>query len=284
MSDQLVELKNTVKVKQTKILELEECLRKKNSENEHLKPKVVDCTMCQNLQVQVEEFKSVNESFNLSIEELYKARALAEATLRERDENIYVLQKKLRLLEEQSKVFHEISNLEIKQQIIILEEDKRMFLAKNELLEKVSSSVQKEYNDLMASNDVLRQSLETKFNLLQNDKSFEQTIEIIEKEMGDTVKCFDAEKKVFENEITILEKVLEQRVKDFDEVYTELSKRTDKFETYFANLEKENALLKSQLASQNYTSLQKENNDLRTSYNVFKEEYEISCAKLEKKQ
>nr|GEY29844.1 ribonuclease H-like domain-containing protein [Tanacetum cinerariifolium] len=209
-----------------------------------------------------------------------KARALAEATLRERDENIFVLQKKLRLLEEQSKVFHEISNQEMKQQIILFEEDKRMFLAKNEFLEQVSSSVQKEYNDLMASNDVLRQSLETKFNLLQNDKSLEQTIKIIEKEMGNTVKCFDAEKKVFENEISKLEKVLEQRrVKDFDEVNTELSKRTDKFETYFSNLEKENALLKSQLASQNYTSLQKENNDLKTSYNVLKEEYEISFLK-----
>nr|GEY43885.1 hypothetical protein [Tanacetum cinerariifolium] len=64
--------------------------------------------MCQNLQVQVEKLKSVNESFNLSIEELYKAHALVEATLRERDEKISVLQKKLRLLEEQSKVFHEV--------------------------------------------------------------------------------------------------------------------------------------------------------------------------------
>nr|GFA23527.1 hypothetical protein [Tanacetum cinerariifolium] len=306
---------------------------------------------------------------------LYKARALAEATLRERDEKISVLQKKLRLLEEQSKVFHEvqsecdseifhdtkdnsekdlifslqtelqeiaelvvrftdekyfvskeneslkddikslqteinvlksgesellekidqmksqvselseklqISNQEMKQQIILFEEDKRMFLAKNEFLEKVSSSVQKEYNDLMASNDVLRQSLKTKFNLLQNDNSLEQTIEIIKKEIGDTVKCFDAEKKVFENEISKLEKVLEQRVKDFDEINTELSKRTDKFETYFANLEKENALLKSQLASQNYTSLQKENNDLRTSYNELKKKHEADCEKLEK--
>nr|GEU77690.1 pyruvate, phosphate dikinase regulatory protein, chloroplastic [Tanacetum cinerariifolium] len=362
-------------MKQTEISELEECLRNKElqSEKEHLKSKVVDCQMCQNLQVQVEELKSVNESFNLSIEELYKVRALAEATLRERDDKIFVLQNKLRLLEEQYKVFHEvqsecdseifhdtkdnsekdlilslqkqlqetaelvvcfadkkyfvskeneslkddikslqtennvlksreselsekidqmksqvlklskklhISNLEMKQQIILFEEDKRLFLAKNEFLEKVSSSVQKEYNDLMASNDVLRQSLETKFNLLQNDKSLEQTIELIEKEIRDTVKCFDAEKNVFENEISKLEKVLEQRVKDFNEFNTELSKRTNKFETYFSNLEKENALLKSQLASQNYTSLQKENNDLRTSYNVLKEEYEISCAKL----
>ncbi|GJY30567.1 hypothetical protein Tco_0414062 [Tanacetum coccineum] len=39
------------------------------NENEHLKSKVVVCTMCQNFQVQVEELKSVNESLNLSVEE-----------------------------------------------------------------------------------------------------------------------------------------------------------------------------------------------------------------------
>nr|GEW34180.1 outer membrane protein porin [Tanacetum cinerariifolium] len=176
----------------------------------------------------------------------------------------------------------QISNQEMKQQIILFEEDKRMFLAKNEFLEKVSSSVQKEYNDLMSSNYVLRQSLETKFNLVQHDKSLEKTIETIEKEMEDTVKRFDAEKKVFENKISKLKNVLGQRVKDFDDVKTELSRRTDKFETYFANLEKENALLKSQLTSQNYISLQKKNNDLRTSYNVLKEKCETSCEKLEK--
>ncbi|GJR03980.1 hypothetical protein Tco_0526964 [Tanacetum coccineum] len=182
-----------------------------------------------------------------------------------------------------------------------------MFLAKNEFLEKVSSSVQKEYNDLLTSNDVLKQRLETKFKFLKHDNSVEKMIEIIEKEyesnvlkisitsstfesknlelvkeMGDKVKCFDEEKKAFETKIAKLEKVLAQRVKDFNDVKTELSKRTNKFETYFANLEKENALLKSQLASQNYTSVQKENNDLRTSYNVLKEKHETSCEKLEK--
>nr|GEX26826.1 hypothetical protein [Tanacetum cinerariifolium] len=185
LSDQLVEERHIVKTKQTEISKLEECLRNKElqSENEHLKSKVIDCQMCQNLQVQVEELKSVNESFNLSIEELYKARALVEATLRERDEKIYVLQKKLRLLEEQSKLNFfskeneslkddikslqtennvlksgeselsekidqmksqvselleklQISNLEMKQQTILFEEDKRMFFAKNEFLEK----------------------------------------------------------------------------------------------------------------------------------------------------
>nr|GEX33571.1 outer membrane protein porin [Tanacetum cinerariifolium] len=244
ISDQLVEEKNNVHINQTEISELKECLRKKNFENEHLKSKVVDfttvqnlqvqvkelqsknkhlmskvvdCQMCQNLQVQVEEHKSVNESFNLSIEELYKAHALAKATLRERDEKIYVLQKNCDCWKKNLSSTMEIKNLELV------------------------------------------------------------------KEMKDKVKRFDDEKKVFENKILKLEKDLTQRVKDFDDVKIELSRRTDKFETYFANLEKENALLKSQLASQNYTSLQKENNDLGTSYNVLKEEYEISCAKLEKR-
>ncbi|GJR74748.1 copia protein [Tanacetum coccineum] len=68
--------------------------------------------MCQNLQVQVEELKSVNESLNLSVEELSKARALAEATLRERDELIFAQCEKIRLLEEQwsSKIHHTRSN------------------------------------------------------------------------------------------------------------------------------------------------------------------------------
>ncbi|GJT23076.1 hypothetical protein Tco_0893013 [Tanacetum coccineum] len=333
------------------------------SENEHLKSKVVDCTMCKNLQVQVEELKNVNESLNLSVEELSKACALVEATLRERDELVFAQCEKIRLLEEQSEAFYEVpsefdseivhdtqdnsekdvilslqtqlketaelvvrfsdekycalketeslkvaikslqtkykvlksaeselsekidqmksqvsklleklhfSNQEMKQQIVIFKEEKRMFLAKNEFLEKVSYSVQKEYNDLLASNGVLKQRLETKFKFLKHDNSLKKMIEMLEKEyelnvskisitsstietknlelvkeMGDKVKCFDDEKRLFENKISKMEKVLAQRVKDFDDVKTELSKRTDKFETYFANLEKENALLKS---------------------------------------
>nr|GEV18346.1 hypothetical protein [Tanacetum cinerariifolium] len=137
MSDQLLELKNTVKIKQMTISELNECLRKKDSENEHLKSKivdfttvqnlraqvmelhsenehlkskVVDFTMIQTLQVQVEELKNVNESLNLSVEELSKAHALTEATLRERDEMISAQYEKMRLLEEQSESFYEVAS------------------------------------------------------------------------------------------------------------------------------------------------------------------------------
>ncbi|GJW36758.1 hypothetical protein Tco_0059678 [Tanacetum coccineum] len=339
MSGQLVELKNTIKIKQMTILELKECLLKKDFENEHLKSKVVDFTTVQNLQVQVEELKSVNGSLNLSVEELYKARALAEATLREKDELIFAQCEKIILLEEQCEPFYEvhsefdseivldtqdnsekdlilslqtqvketaelvvrfsdekyfalkeieslkdeikslqienqdlksreselnnlekvyetkesvllkdidqmksqvselleklnISDQEMKQQIILFEEDKRMFLAKNEFLEKVSSSVQKEYNDLLASNDVLKQRLETKFKFLKHDNSLEKMFEMIEqeyesnvskisitsstietknlelvKEMGDKVKRFDEKKKVFKNKISKMKKV-----------------------------------------------------------------------------
>ncbi|GJY45068.1 hypothetical protein Tco_0433281 [Tanacetum coccineum] len=338
MSGQLVELNNTVKIQQTTISELKECLRKKDSENEHLKSKIVDFTTVQNLRAQVKELQSENEhlNLNLSVEELYKARALAEAIVRERDELINAQCKKIRLLEEQSEIFYKVPSefdseivldtqdnsendlilslqtqlKETAELVVRFLDDKYCALKEIESLKveiKMSSSVQKEYNDLLASNDVLKQRLETKFKFSKHDTSLEKMIEMIEKEyesnvskisitsstfetknlelvkeMGDKVKCFDEEKKVFETKISKLEKVLAQRVKDFDDVKTELSKRTDKFETYFANLEKENALLKSQLASQNYTSLQKENNDLRTSYNVLKEKYETSCKKFEK--
>nr|GEY44626.1 hypothetical protein [Tanacetum cinerariifolium] len=154
----------------------------------------------------------------------------------------------------------QILDQEMKQKIILFEEYKRRFLAINKFLEKVSFLMQKEYNGLLASIDVLKQGLETKFKFLKHDNSLKKMFEMIEqqyesnvskisitssaietknlelvKEMGDKVKCFDEEKKAFETNILKLKKALAQRVNDFDEVQTELSKRTDKFETYFAN-------------------------------------------------
>ncbi|GJT61930.1 hypothetical protein Tco_1005463 [Tanacetum coccineum] len=250
------------------------------SKNEHLKSKVVDCTMCQNLQVHVEELKSVNKSLNLSVEELSKARALVEATLRERDEIIFAQCKKIRLLEEQSKIFHEVPS-EFDSEIVHDTQDN----SEKDVILSFQTQL-KETAELVCDRpliEMIEEENESNVSKISITSSMLETknLELV-KEMGELMKCFDEEKKVFENKISNLEKDLAQRVKDFDDVKTELSRRTDKFETYFANLEKENALLKSQLASQNYTSLQKENNDLRTSYNVLKEKYETSCEKLEK--
>nr|GEX90404.1 reverse transcriptase domain-containing protein [Tanacetum cinerariifolium] len=188
LSDQLAEEKHIVMIKQTEISELEECLRNKElqSENKHLKSKVVDCQMCQNLQVQVEELKSVNESFNLSMEELYKARTLAEATLRERDEKIFVLQKKLRLLEEQSKVFHEVQSecdseifhdtkdnsendlifslqtqLQENAELVVRFADKKYFVSKeNESLKDDIESLQTENNVLKSGESELSEKID----------------------------------------------------------------------------------------------------------------------------
>ncbi|GKC64075.1 hypothetical protein Tco_1096673 [Tanacetum coccineum] len=319
--------------------------------------------MFQNLQVQVKELKSENEGLTFSVIKLTKARERGKANLKQRDEKISALSKKLRLLEEQSKVFHEvqhesdsdvfydtqdnskkdlifslqtqlketvelvvrfsddkycalkeieslkveikslqtknqdlqsreyelrnlkkvyetkesallkdidqmksqvsellekihISDQEMKQQINVFEEDKQMFLAKNEFFEKVSSSVQKEYNDLLASNDVLKQRLETKFKFLKHDNSLEKMFEMIDqeyesnvskisitssiietknlelvKEMGDKVKCFDEEKKVFKTKNVELVKEMGDKVKCFEE-----EKKV--FETKISKLEK----------------------------------------------
>nr|GEY24768.1 outer membrane protein porin [Tanacetum cinerariifolium] len=217
--------------------------------------------------MRIEELKSVNESLNLSVEELDKACAFAEATLRERDELVFAQCEKIRLLEEQSEPFYKVHS----------EFDSDIVLETQDNSEK----------DLI---------LKLKTQIFITSSTFETKNLKLVKEMVDKVKCFDEEKKVFETKISKLEKVLAQRVKDFDNVKTKLSRRTDKFETCFTNLEKQNALMKLQLASQNYTLLQKENNNLRTSYNELKyefdkkehqvskriEKYKTYCEELEK--
>ncbi|GJS17650.1 hypothetical protein Tco_0412122 [Tanacetum coccineum] len=175
------------------------------SQNENLKSKVVECTMCQNLQVQVEELKSVNESLNLSVEELSKARALAEATLRERDELVFVQCEKIRLLKEQCEPFYEAQNDVLKHRL----ETKFKFLKQDTSLEKMIEMIEKEYESNVSKISITSSTCKTK------------NLELV-KEMGDKVKRFDDEKKVFESTISKLEKELAQRVKDFDDVKTEL--------------------------------------------------------------
>ncbi|GKE49044.1 hypothetical protein Tco_1480302, partial [Tanacetum coccineum] len=156
------------------------------------------------LQIENQNLKSRESELN-NLEKVYETKE--SVLLKDIDQMKYQVSELVEKLQ--------ISDQELKQQIILFEEDKRMVLAKNKFLEKVSSSVQKEYNDLLASNDVLRQRLET--NSTIETKNLERV-----KEMGDKVNCFDDEKKVFKNKISKMEKVLAQRVKDFDDVKTEL--------------------------------------------------------------
>nr|GEY41432.1 hypothetical protein [Tanacetum cinerariifolium] len=229
------------------------------SENEHLKSKVFDSQMCQNLQVQVEKLKRVNESFNLSIEELYKVRAITEATLRERDALIFAHCKKIRLLEEQSELFYEVyydfeseividtqDNLE--KEYGLLEKDKRMFLAKHEFLEKVSSSVQKEYNDLLASNDVLKQRLETKFKVLKQDHSLEKMFEMVEQEYESNISKISITSSTIENKNLELIKEIGDKVKRFDdEKKIQVAKKKVKIASENADLSSRGELIPSKI-------------------------------------
>ncbi|GJX53612.1 hypothetical protein Tco_0281981 [Tanacetum coccineum] len=269
------------------------------SENEHLKSKVLTKAHelgKANLKQRDEKISALNDKYcalkeikSLKVE--IKSLQTENQDLQSRESELHNLEKVYEtkeyvLLKDIDQMKYQVLELleklksldqEMKQQIILFEEDKRMFLAKNEFLKKFFK------NDNFLEKMIEKIKKEYELNFLKiSIKMFETKNLKLVKEMRDKIKCFDEDKKVFENKISKLENALAQRVKDFDDVKTELSKRIDKFETYFANLEKENALLKSQLASQNYTSLQNENNDLTTSYNVLKEKYETDYEKLEK--
>ena len=71
-----------------------------------------------------------------------------------------------------------------------------------------------------------------------------------------------------------MEKTIAQQTKDFGDAKNDFSIETDKYEKYFAHLENQNASLHEKLASSDPLSLQKEYNDLRTSYNALKAKFD----------
>nr|GEX20011.1 reverse transcriptase domain-containing protein [Tanacetum cinerariifolium] len=127
-----------------------------------------------------EKYCALNETESLKVE--IKSLQTENKVLKSREFELSkkIDQMKSQVLELSEKL--QISNQEMKQQIILFKEDKRMFLAKNDFQEKVSFLMQKEYNDLLAFNDVLKQRLETKFKFSKHDTSLEKMIEMIEKE------------------------------------------------------------------------------------------------------
>ncbi|GJW23952.1 hypothetical protein Tco_0037763 [Tanacetum coccineum] len=215
MSGQLVEMKNTIKIKQTTISELKECLLKKDFENEHLKSKVVDFTTVQNLQVQVEELKSVNKSLKLSVEELYNACELTEATLREIDKIIFAQCEKIRLLEEQSETFHEVQS----------EFDS----------EKVHDTQDNSKKDLILS---LQTQLKETAELVVrfSDEKYCALKEI--ESLKVKIKCLQTENKVLktrEKELNNLEKVYETKesvlIKEIEQMKSQVSELLEKLES-----------------------------------------------------
>ncbi|GJV81918.1 retrovirus-related pol polyprotein from transposon TNT 1-94 [Tanacetum coccineum] len=197
--------------------------------------------MCQNLQVQVKELKSVNESLNLSVEELYKARALAEATLRERNEMISTKYEKYFASKETENLTDEIKSLQTENQILksreseLINLEKFKFLKHDTSLKKMIEMIEKEYESNVSKISITSSTFETK------------NLKLV-KEMGDKVKCFDEEKKTFETKIAKWEKLASQNYtslqKENNDLRTSYNVLKEKYETSYEQLEKENNDLK----------------------------------------
>ncbi|GKA84195.1 GABA transporter 1-like protein [Tanacetum coccineum] len=137
----------------------------------------------------------------------------------------------------------------------LLEKIDQMKSQVSELLEKLRISNQEMkqqiYNNLLASNDVLKKRLETKFKFSKHDTSLEKMIEMIEKEYESNVLKISITSSTFKTKNLELVKEMRDKVKSFDEEKKE-------FETKISKLEK--------LASQNYTSLQKDKKYLKKQH------------------
>nr|GFC97170.1 hypothetical protein [Tanacetum cinerariifolium] len=122
--------------------------------------------------MRIEELKSANESLNLSVEELDKACAFAEATLRERDELVFAQCEKIRLLEEQSEPFYEVHS-EFDSDIVLETQDN----SEKDLILKLQTQVKE--NEL----NNLEKVYETKESVLLKDidQMKSQISELVEK-------------------------------------------------------------------------------------------------------
>ncbi|GKA29913.1 hypothetical protein Tco_0716158 [Tanacetum coccineum] len=244
------------------------CLRKNDFENEHLKSKVVDFITVQTLQVQVEELKSVNESLNLSVEELYMARALAESTLRERDEMINAQCKKIPLLEEQYEIFHEVPS-EFDSEIVHDTQDN----SENDLILSLQTQLKETVELIVRFSDekcfalkeieslkVEIKSLQTKNKVLKSgesellekiDQMKSQVLELLEKlhisnqEMKQQIVIIEEDKQILETKfkfskhVTSLEKMIEMIEKEYESNVSKFSITSSTFETKNLELVKE---------------------------------------------
>ncbi|GJS80020.1 hypothetical protein Tco_0729901 [Tanacetum coccineum] len=153
-------------------------------------------TMSQNLQVQVEELKSVNKSLNLSVEELYKARALAEETLREIYEMISTKYEKYFTSKETENLTDEIKSLQTENQNLKSRESELINLEK--LASQNYTSLQKENNDLRTSYNVLKEKYETSCEQLEKENN---DLKMHYKRLFDSIKQKKVDSQVFTKSI-----------------------------------------------------------------------------------
>ncbi|GJW44492.1 hypothetical protein Tco_0073291 [Tanacetum coccineum] len=171
MSGQLAELNNTVKIQQTTISELKECLRKKNSENEHLKSKIVDFTTVQNLRAQAKELQSENELLKLETKFKFSNDTSLEKIIEmiEKDYESNVSKKTIT-----SSMF-ETKNLELVKEmgdkVKYFDEDKKAFETKISKLKNVLAQRVKDFDDVKTELSKRTNKFETYFANLEKEKA-----------------------------------------------------------------------------------------------------------------
>ncbi|GJS00693.1 hypothetical protein Tco_0317201 [Tanacetum coccineum] len=136
-------------------------------------------------------------------------------------------------------------------------------------------------------------------NVFLQESLYDSDSSSVESISGEKKILFGNETSSFKTKIKELKMILAQQIKDFEDAKVDLSKKTDKFETYFEKLEntkvvlerqldhkiqdskaekyqflKQIASLESKLASQYLISNQKEYSNLRTSYNALKVKFD----------
>ncbi|GKC08811.1 hypothetical protein Tco_1000421 [Tanacetum coccineum] len=182
------------------------------SENEHLKSKVVDFITCQTLQMQVTKLKSENEDLKLSVEKLTNAREIVETTLRERDEMVFAQCEKIRLLEKQCEPFYEVHS-EFDSEIVLDTQDN----SEKDLILSLQTQV-KEAVELVV------RFLDEKYFAIKEIES-----------LKDEIKSFQIENQDLqskESELNNLEKVYETKesvlLKDIDQMKSQVSELVEK--------------------------------------------------------
>nr|GEV13056.1 hypothetical protein [Tanacetum cinerariifolium] len=171
------------------------------------------------------ELKSVNKSLTISVQKLTEARERGKAKLKQRDEKIYVLQKKLRLLEEQYKVFHEVQSecdseifhdtkgldfefantITRNAELVVRFADEKYFVSKeNEILKDDIKSLQTENNVLKSGESELSEKID---QMKSQVSELSEKLQISNQEMKQQIILFEEYKRMFLAKNEFLEKV-----------------------------------------------------------------------------
>nr|GEV54861.1 hypothetical protein [Tanacetum cinerariifolium] len=215
-------------------------IKELQDENEILKSKVVDCTKCQSFQEKLKELNSINDRLTTSVQNLLNSHELRKAKLTQRDEKNFVLQKELRLLEEQSEVFHDVQS-ECDSEILNDTQDnseKDLILGLQTQLKEIAELVVRVANE--------------KYFVSQENESLKVEIKKLQTQVKETERLKD-EIQSLQTENTVL-KSKETELIDLEKLYGvkefKLLEKIDKMKSQVSKLSEKLQILKQKMKQQ----------------------------------